>query len=110
MHNFATTGSHTVTLTVRDDDGGQGTATLTVNVMTTADAIDAISKYLSTVQGLNKGQLNSLQVKLDAAKASFARGDAQACSNQLGAFLNSCWPRTRRARSRQPTRTTSASR
>ena len=88
VHNFATTGSHTVTLTVRDDDGGQGTATLTVNVMTTADAIDAISKYLTTVQGLNKGQLNSLQAKLDSAKASFARGDAQACSNQLGAFLN----------------------
>jgi len=88
VHNFGTTGTHTVTLTVRDLDGGQGTATVTVNVMTTSEAIDAISKYLTTVQGLNKGQLASLQAKLDAAKASFARGDAQACSNQLGAFLN----------------------
>ena len=65
-----------------------GLTPVTVTVMTTADAIDAISKYLATVQGLNKGQLNSLQAKLDSAKASFARGDAQACSNQLGAFLN----------------------
>jgi PKD domain/Bacterial Ig domain len=88
VHHFDVTGPRTVSLTVRDDDGGQGTATVTVNVMTTADAIDAISKYLSTVQGLNKGQLNSLQAKLDAAKASFAQGNSQACSNQLGAFLN----------------------
>jgi len=59
-----------------------------VKVMTTGDAIDAISKYLGGVQGLNKGQLNSLQAKLGAAKASFTRGDTKACSNQLDAFLN----------------------
>jgi hypothetical protein len=40
------------------------------------------------VQGLNKGQLNSLQAKLDAAKDSFGRGDLGACNNQLSAFLN----------------------
>jgi hypothetical protein len=88
VHNFTSTGSHTVTLTVRDDDGGQGTATATVNVMTTAEALDAISGYLARVQGLNKGQLNSLQAKLDAAKDSFGRGDAKTCNNQLSAFLS----------------------
>ena len=88
VHNFITTGAHTITLTVRDDDGGEGTATATVKVMTTAEALDAISGYLAKVQGLNKGQLNSLQAKLDAAKDSFARGDAKTCNNQLSAFLN----------------------
>jgi len=91
VHNFATAGLHTVTLTVADDDGGQGTASVNVNVMTTAQALDAISGYLGKVQGLNKGQLNSLQAKLDAARDSLDKGNPQACNNQLAAFLNELW-------------------
>jgi PKD domain-containing protein/Big-like domain-containing protein len=88
VHNFLSAGLRTVTLTVADDDGGHGTAAVNVNVMTTAQALDAISGYLGKVQGLNKGQLNSLQAKLDAAKDSFSKGNSQACNNQLAAFLN----------------------
>jgi hypothetical protein len=88
VHNFASAGLRTVTLTVADDDGGQSTAAVNVNVMTTAQALDAISGYLGKVQGLNKGQLNSLQAKLDAARDSFDKGNSQACNNQLAAFLS----------------------
>jgi hypothetical protein len=69
-----------VTVTVSDDDGGAGSASATVQVLTPQEGIDVLAGM--------EGVIHPLQVKLDAAKASLDRGNETAALNQLGAFLN----------------------
>jgi len=78
----------TVTLTVTDDDGGVGTASTKVAVLSTAQALNAIAGYVQNLPSLNAGQKNSLTVKLNAAAASASRGDMKTSNNQVNAFLN----------------------
>jgi hypothetical protein len=78
-----------VTLTVaQGEDPGVGTATYTVSVLSPADALGTLAKYVRGQSWLNAGQRNSLAAKLDAAAASAARGDDRTANNQLDAFLN----------------------
>ena len=71
-----------------DDDGGAGVATTTVVVQTAQQALTSIETYVRGINGLNKGQINSLIAKLDAASASAARGNNITAHNQMSAFLN----------------------
>jgi hypothetical protein len=71
-----------------DDDGGAGVATTTAVVQTPQQALSSIEAYVRSIKTLNKGQMNSLIVKLEAASASAARGDTKAAHNQMSAFLN----------------------
>ena len=87
-HIYTAAGTYTVTLTVRDDDGGQGQASTTVTVKTVPQALSVIVGLVNGLPSLNAGQKNSLIAKLNAASASAARGDNKACNNQLNAVLN----------------------
>lgn len=87
-HAYANAGTYHVTLSVADGEGGTGAASTTVNVLTPQQALSAISGYMQKLSGLNKGQKNGLQAKLDAASASIARGDSTSANNQLNAFLH----------------------
>lgn len=87
-HAYGAAGSYTVSLTVRDDDGGVGQATAKVVVQTPQQALGSIAGYVQGISTLNAGQKNSLMVKLNAASAAIGRGDTTAANNQLGAFLN----------------------
>ena len=51
---------------------------------------DALQTLISTVNGMNlpNGILHSLEAKLNAAADSLSRGDNNAATNQLGAFIN----------------------
>ena len=87
-HGYATGGTYTATLTVHDDDGVAGSATTTVTVLTPLQALGKIGTYLQGLTDLKEGQKNSLQAKVDAAAASYQRGDIGAACNQLNAFIN----------------------
>jgi PKD repeat protein len=87
-HSYSSAGTYNVTLTVRDDDRGVGTASTSVIVQTTQQALSAISASVQNLQGLNNGQKNSLIAKLNAASDSAARGNTTAANNQCNAFLN----------------------
>ena len=88
-HWYSKPGSYPVTLTVSDGDrNGTGTATVMVPVQTPAQALGPIADYVRGLKTLNDGQKNSLIAKLNAASDALDRGNTNAASNQLEAFLN----------------------
>jgi PKD domain len=87
-HVYASSGTYTVTFTAADDDRVAGSATTTVTVLSPAAALAKITSLVSGQSGLNKGQMNSLLAKLNAAGASWQRGDSGTACNQLNAFVN----------------------
>ena len=87
-HAYTSAGTFTVRLIVTDDDGGVGSATVSVTVQTPQQAMAAISGYVGKLTGLTAGQKTSLIAKLNAASAAADRGAFRACVNQLYAFLN----------------------
>ena len=88
-HTYTRSGYFYADLTVTDDDGGaSATVGTTVDIITPAEAIAKIGTFVQSRPGLNAGQKNSLQAKLNAASDAYARGNAGASCNQLGAFVN----------------------
>ena len=90
-HTYTTAGSYTVTVTVRDDDGGVGTQTATVTVQSPAQGVDGLQTLVSTLErtgSLSRGNAQALLAKLRAASASLARGDEIPAVNQLEAFMH----------------------
>jgi len=87
-HAYGAAGSYTVSLTVKDDDGGVGQASAKVVVQTPQAALSSIAGYVQGLSTLNAGQKNSLTAKLNAASAAVGRGDTTAANNELNAFLN----------------------
>ncbi len=87
-HPYSAPGTYTATLTVQDDDRMAGSSTITVTVLSPQQALGKIGTYLQGLTDLKEGQKNSLQAKLNAAAASYQRGDTGAACNQLNAFIN----------------------
>jgi PKD repeat protein len=87
-HGYTTAGTHTVTVTVRDDDGGAGSRTAAVIVLTPQRAIDATLVRTIHDAGLAPGTTTALTATLNAAQASLGQGNLAAANGQMQAFLN----------------------
>ncbi len=88
-------GDYVLTLTgtdARSQIGGTRSATLDLTILTPAQAIPDIITKIGDLEGtgvLNKGQANSLTVKLQHAIDSLnTKPDNPTACNQLGAFVN----------------------
>lgn len=89
-HTYATAGTFTATLTIRDDDGGAGSTSATVTVKSAVDGVGDLAAMVAALGGagtLAAGEVNSLQAKLDAARRQLA-ADRPAGVQQLEAFVN----------------------
>jgi hypothetical protein len=90
-HTYTSGGTFTVRLIVTDTRALSDTVQTTATVATWSQATGsagAMVGQLAAAGKLNRGEANSLQVKLNAAQASFARGNPATAVNQLEAFLH----------------------
>ncbi|MFL5562655.1 MAG: DNA/RNA non-specific endonuclease [Gemmatimonadaceae bacterium] len=91
-HQYTSAGSFAVVVEVLDKDGGSGTGSARVIVQTPQQGIANLASMVASLGGargsLNKGQLNSLQVKLDNASQQLDAGNGGAATNMIQAFLN----------------------
>jgi PKD repeat protein len=88
-------GTYTVGLRVTDDEGLSATATATIHVITvlefTNNTITTASQQITDLSGsgaLTSGQANSMQSKLEAAKASLEKENTTAAANQVAALIH----------------------
>ena len=88
-HIYMRSGTFTVTVTVKDDDGDIGTDTVNVRVISQQDQIRFLVADVSALlgaQALNRGRARSLTAKLEAASKQLDQGVIHAAINQLQAF------------------------
>jgi DNA/RNA endonuclease G (NUC1) len=87
---YTTPGTYTVTVSV-SDGLATGVQSATVTVSTLAEALAGIIASVDALEAsgkLNKGNANSLRVKLDNCNKSLTSGNTTAARNQLNAALN----------------------
>lgn len=90
-HVYTTSGVFTVRVIATDSRGLADTVTTTATVLSPAQALDNTTIMVDALGGtsrVNKGVLNSLNAKLDAAANSIRRGNETAAMNQLEALIN----------------------
>ena len=86
-HAYATPGTFGITVSVRDDDAGTGTRTVTVVVLSADQAIDVLSDNVRAAN-LSPGESNALDASLRAALKSLDKDNPTPAQNQLEAFIN----------------------
>ena len=85
---YGIAGTYTVTVGISDDDA-TSTSTRTITVWTPVQGVQNASAIVVRLASqLSAGNVNSLTVKLDAAKKQLEMGNTNAASGQLGAVLN----------------------
>jgi len=84
LHEKLSVGTHVITLTV-SDGSLIGTTTVTINVVTTVDAIGKLAKTMQA-SNLPIALKNELSASLKAAANMSLKGNMSACVNELRAF------------------------
>ncbi|WP_158514740.1 DNA/RNA non-specific endonuclease [Gemmatimonas phototrophica] len=88
---YSSPGTFTATVTVTDIRTLFSQASTTVRVLSSAEGLEKAAAQvtqLGTAGRLNRGQANSLAVKIRNAGASISRTNPQASAGQLGALVN----------------------
>jgi hypothetical protein len=86
-HAYFTCRVFTMTLTVTDDDGGAGSASHNITILTPREGILRLIEMVKGL-GLDHGIENSLVAKLENALAALDRGQSHVAVNMLSAFIN----------------------
>jgi DNA/RNA endonuclease G (NUC1) len=89
-HAYTAAGSFTVTVTVRDDDAGEGARTAQVTVLSAGDGVQVLTDMIGAFQTAGKlasTEVQPLSATLAAASRSLA-ADRPSSVNQIGAFIN----------------------
>lgn len=86
-HRFVAAGSYIVSVSVADDDGGVGSVSRTVTVISLDSWLDRLIARINAA-GYEKGLTTSLVKKLEAARKSLLAGNMTAFRGQIGAFRN----------------------
>jgi probable HAF family extracellular repeat protein len=97
-HAYADAGRYTITVEVRDDDGGIGTSTTSITIESPAEPpvddadlaalLRAIDDHLADGSISDPGIANSLRSLARNAAAALQRGNTGPARNTLNAFLN----------------------
>ena len=87
-HTYGEPGTFVIDLEVVDDDGGTGTAAITVEVITAEEALELINDFIqdlaeSSFNGPPAQHASALSNKLEAVKNLLANGDAMGAVNKL---------------------------
>jgi hypothetical protein len=88
VHRYSVPGTFAVTLEVTDDDGGVGSASTVVRIMTAEEAIDFIDDYIqhlpaTSFKGPADQRKSALSNKLEATKSLLAGGHLAAAVEKL---------------------------
>jgi PKD repeat protein len=89
-HAYAASGTYTVTVVVRDDDGGLGTGGTSVAVQSPEQAVGDVEQAIADLQSsgvLSPPNANNLVASLDAAIAKLSRGDYAGAKSALETFI-----------------------
>ncbi|HEY6854066.1 MAG TPA: PKD domain-containing protein [Gemmatimonadales bacterium] len=89
-HTYTAPGTFTVTVAVRDDDGGVGTAQATVAVQSLHQAVAGMEQTVQDLQNagiLNPPTANSWQVALSKVMTSIDQGDYATAISGLQSFI-----------------------
>jgi hypothetical protein len=89
-HTYLVAGAFVITVRVSDDDVTSSRTQL-VNVIAPTQALSQASNMIADLTrsaGLNSGNANSLNSKIDAAQAQLGMGNSNSAANQLQALLN----------------------
>jgi PKD repeat protein len=86
VHTYTSAGSFSVVVSVSDGEV-TSTRSATVVVKSAAEGIADLDASLSELP-LNRGEVNSLQAKLQAAAKQLEKGNTTPAQNILGAFIN----------------------
>ena len=86
-HLYTQAGSHTVRVTVRDDDGGADAVTTVITVWTPQQGIQSTLIDEITGGSIPEASATSLVAPLRAAQASLENGNSNAANGQMNAFV-----------------------
>jgi polyhydroxyalkanoate synthesis regulator phasin len=90
-HTYTVAGTFTVSVAVRDKDGGVGTSQATVAVQSLQQAVAAMEQTVQNLQSsgiLNPPTANSWQVALSKIMTSIDQGDYAGAISALQAFIS----------------------
>ena len=85
---YPASGTYTVRGRITDKDAGFSESTVSVRILSPAEAADAIEAMIRATASLNRGQANALIVKLDRAMAFHAAGNIAQAVHHLEVLLN----------------------
>jgi len=88
-HTYLASGEYTIQLIITDKDGDVGSASHTVMIQSPVQAINSLIEMVEAIEDLPEGTQNELISKLNNTLKDLDKGNDNAATGKLGAFINS---------------------